>query len=218
MFDAAHTADRPLPSRSGRLLSLVRTLVAYGHRLITDLRQQPTQRNPAILTDTFGTSNLVAILARIALGICRARYLERKIVRTAAKIDAGPQPEPEPAPRAPRPARPRGPKLPPELPSNDTLSLLTRLPKPDQIAASVRRKSIGDVLADLCRDLGITRGHPLWDQLHEAIIEFGGNFVRLTMERLNRSFPIAHIVERLKAKPEAPPEPDSTGPPLPAAA
>ncbi|HTI83794.1 MAG TPA: hypothetical protein VL614_25360 [Acetobacteraceae bacterium] len=219
MSDAAATADRSPPSRSGRLLSLVHALVAYGHQLLATLRPGTStiRHDPAELAHTFGTSDLVVILTRIALAIRRAGFLERKIIRTADRIDAGPQPEPPP--RAPRVARPRGPKRAPERLPTDTLSVLSRLPNVDQIAASVRRQPIGAVLADLCRDLGITRGHPLWDQLHDAINEFGGNFIRLTMERLNRDFPIAHIAERLKQpRRKLLPEPDSTGPPLPAAA
>jgi len=221
MSDAANIADRPVPSRSGRLLSLVRTLVAYGHQLLASLRPGTTtiRHDPAHLVRTFGTSDLVVILTRIALAIRRAGFLERKIIRTAAQIDSGPQPEPEPLPRAPRRARPGGPARPRQTLPDDTLSVLGRLPNLDQLAARVRRQPIGAVLADLCRDLGITRSHPLWDQLHDAINEFGGNFIRLAMERLNRDFPIAHIVGRLKEPRHKPlPEPDSTGPPLCAAA
>ena len=60
----------------------------------------------------------------------------------------------------------------------DPQDLFGKLPTIDQIAARVRRQSIGAILADICRDLGITRDHPLWDELHDAI-EYGGSFVRL---------------------------------------
>jgi hypothetical protein len=88
------------------------------------------------------------------------------------------------------------------------------VPTPEQIAAKVRRQPIGAVLADICRDLGIAPSHPLWDELHLAVTEYGGNYVRLVMDRLNQAFPIARIVARLKARPAAPPEPAGTGPPL----
>ena len=92
--------------------------------------------------------------------------------------------------------------------------MLANLPTPDQIAAMVRRQPICAVLADICRDLGIAPSHPLWRELHLAINQYGGNWLRMAMERLDRAFPIADIVARLKAKPAAPPEPAGTGPPI----
>jgi hypothetical protein len=50
--------------------------------------------------------------------------------------------------------------------------------------------------------------------LYLAINEYGGSYIRLFMERLDRAFPIAHIVARLRARPADPPEPAGTGPPL----
>ncbi len=88
------------------------------------------------------------------------------------------------------------------------------MPTPEQIAAKVRRQPIGAVLADICRDLSIAPSHPLWDELHRAMNEYSGNYIRLVMDRLNQAFPIAHIVARLKARPAAPTEPAGTGPPL----
>ena len=214
---AALTTDPPKPSRSGRLLSLVRNLIDYGLSLAAALRQRATATDDAPdLTRVFGTGNLRLILARIACGLFRAGLLENKIVLIGARIDAPPPPRPVPTPRAPRviapPPEPRQPTRSQPQPT-DTASLLAALPTADQIAARMRRQPIGVVLADICRDLGIARGHPLWDQLHRAINEFGGNFMRLCNEWLNRAFPIAPIVARLKAAPPAPPPPIGTGPP-----
>jgi hypothetical protein len=216
MSAVAATADPPPPSRSGRLLALVRKLVDYGKHLAATLRQRTQADDTTELTRTFGTTDLVLILARIARGLHRAHLLEERIARTAARLDAEPRPKPEPSPRAlpcelqppsNRPARP-------EPQPTDPASPLANLPTPEEIAEKVRRQPIGAVLADICRDLGITRGHPLWDELHLAINEYGGNFIRLVMERLDQAYPIAHIVARLRAKPAVPPEPASTGPPL----
>jgi hypothetical protein len=215
MSDAAPTADLPPPSRSGRLLALVRKLVDYGKQVAAALRQRSTTADTTDLTRKFGTSDLLLILARIALGLHRARLLEERIVRTAARLDAEPQPKPTPSPRAPRALPPQAePRAPVLSQPTDTASQLARLPTVEQIAAKVRRQPIGAVLADICRDLGVTRGHPLWDELHAAINAYGGNFIHLVMDWLNRAYPIAHVVARLKARPEAPPEPASTGPPL----
>jgi hypothetical protein len=211
----AATSDLPPPSRSGRLLTLVRKLIDYGKQLAATLRQRVVPGDTTDLVRTFGTGDIALILARIAQGLHRAGLLEEKIARAATRLDAEPQPNPAPSPRAlpceadapsPRQTQPRQPA--------DAAPLLANLPTPDQIAAKVRRQPIGAVLADICRDLGIPPSHPLWDELHRAINHYGGNYIRLVMERLDRAFPIAHIVARLKAKPAAPPEPASTGPPL----
>ena len=220
MSEAATTADLHPPSRSGRLLALVQKLVNYGNQLLTSIRQHPpSAADKPHLLRTFGVADIVVILSRIALGVHRARFLADKISRAAAQLDSGTPTEPPPrAPCARVSAARRAPTLQLEEPEypNETLALLARLPNVDQIAAKVRRQPIGAALADICRDLGISRDHPLWDELHAAIIEFGGSLVRLFMDRLNRAFPIAHIVARLKANPAGTPEPDSTGPPAPA--
>jgi hypothetical protein len=224
MSDAAATADLLPQSRSGRLLTLVRKLWDYGLQISASLRQDPpaTDDDKAHLTRTFGVSNVMLILTRIALGLKRARFLERKITRAAAQIDAGSQPEPAPPRRArrtnssPTPRAPSPYRAPP--PDDETVALLVRLPTIGQIARKVLREPIGRALADICHDLGISEGHPLWDEIHAVITEFGGSVVAKVKTAFKQSSPLPRIEERLKTEPESPPEPDSTGPPLPAAA
>lgn len=215
--DAAHSVDLPPPSGSGRLLSLVRKLIGYGMQVAASLRQRTTPSDTTELARRFGTADLVVIAHRIALGLRRAVFLQERITHTAATIDAGPQPEPAPSrrnPRAPNADLPRPARLTrPEPQPTDTASVISRLPTISQIAAKVRRQPIGAVLADICRDLGIRRDHPLWDELHAAITEFGGSFIRLFRDKLNQACPIAHIVARFKAEAETEPEPAGTGPP-----
>jgi hypothetical protein len=217
MSAAATTADRPPPSRSGRLLSLVRSLIEYGKELAATLRQGALPGGMATLARTFGTSDLPLILARITQGLLRAGLLQEKITRTADRLDAEPQPKPAPSPRAPRPlpceAQPPSLRRAQTQQPADTDPRLVNLPTPEQIAAKVRRQTIGAVLADICRDLGIAPNHPLWKELRSAINAFGGNFIRMVADRLDQAFPMAHIMARLKAKPTDPPEPAGTGPP-----
>jgi hypothetical protein len=63
------------------------------------------------------------------------------------------------------------------------------LPTAEQIAAEVRRRPIGAVIVDICRDLGITGSHPLWREVQWAIIKHRGSLVRLVMAILGRPYP-----------------------------
>jgi hypothetical protein len=200
---------RPTPTKPLRPPAHARP---QAHRL-----RQGTRRH-ATPARTFGTSDIALILARIAQGLHRAGLLAEKIARTAARLDAAPQPKSASPPRARR-ALPSEAQLPSPRPAQTQQPTtpdprLANLPTPEQIAAKVRRQPIGAVLADICRDLGIKPSQPLWDELHRAINEYGGNYIRLVMDRLNQAFPLAHVIARLKAKPAAPPEPAGTGPPL----
>jgi len=53
----------------------------------------------------------------------------------------------------------------------------------------VRRRPIGAVIADICRDLGIIPTHPLWQELSVAIIWHGGSFNRLFKDIFDRVLP-----------------------------
>jgi hypothetical protein len=181
MSDAPPAASPdPPPSRVGRLLALVRKLIDYGR----DLAAKVQRRDPTTETRHFDTGDISLILARITRGLHRAQALEERLICNAARLDAARRPRPKPAiPKgyAPRPLEERG------QPDDPDRSLL---PKADQIAARhatgldpvVRRRPIGAVLADICRDLGILPSHPLWRELSEAIMFNGGNLARLVKE------------------------------------
>ena len=61
------------------------------------------------------------------------------------------------------------------------------MPTPEQIAAAVRRRPIGAVIADICRDLGILPNHPLWRELQVVIIREGGNFAVLVKDIITQA-------------------------------
>jgi hypothetical protein len=170
---SAAEAPDPKPSRASGLLSLVRRLIDYGRQLAATLRSDP---------HTFSTSDIALILARITSGLLRAEALEARIIRTAARIDAEPAPpraaslrQPPPA-RSPDQAREQGP------------GVDQGIPTPEQIAADVRRRPIGAVIADICRDLGIMPSHPLWRELQIAVIRHGGSLARLVKDIFDRAF------------------------------
>jgi len=199
----------PPQTPSGRLISLVHRLIDYGTQLAASFRQRNTDTAPDAAVG-FGTSSISVILARIALALHRARLLEQRIVRTAPRLDA-PAPIPPQPPRASPILAPKTPRISQPRPP------LAQLPTVEQIALKLRRQPIGRVFADICRDLGIRPSNPLWRDLQEAILRYGGNTARIIMEQLDRAFPIAHIAARFKRKRTAPPVLAGTGPPAAAA-
>jgi hypothetical protein len=90
------------------------------------------------------------------------------------------------------------------------------LPTPAQIAAEVRRRPIGAVIADICRDLGILPSHPLWRELQHAIIRYDGSLANLVEDFLDRAFQRpapAWPFTPLPAPALQSPAPAGTGPP-----
>ena len=120
---------------------------------------------------SFGICDLALILVRITRGLLLANALEARLVQNAARLDAVRRPRSAPAERKPRPARPAVPR------AEDPNAPLA-LPTEAEIAAWVRRRPIGAVVADICRDLGITCSHPLWRELRHAIMGEGGSYTR----------------------------------------
>jgi hypothetical protein len=201
-MSAAEAASDPKPSRAARLLGLVRQLIDYGRQLAATLRCNPPP---------FGPGNIALILARITHGLLRAEALEARIIRDAARLDAEPTPLRAPSHRKLQPAQ-AATARPGDVPG---LEPGVCLPTPEQIAAEIRRRPIGAVIADICRDLGIMPNHPLWPELRELIIRHGGNLARLVKDILERAFP-----RSASARPPAwpmpalqSPAPAGTGPP-----
>jgi hypothetical protein len=216
---AGTPAGRDKPSRAGGLLGLVRKLVSYGTFLAATLRQRGLGNHPAIQGRQFGTTNITLILARIARGLMRAAALEARLQRSAARLDAPLRPL---APRAPSgAAEPRPPRQRASpTATDDDAALLAHMPTPEEIAAEVRRKPIGEVIADIVRDLGIVPAHPLWRELSPAILCESGRHAALVIGIMKRprQMPIPeHWPEEpppnLWAGWSYSPEPAGTGPP-----
>jgi hypothetical protein len=70
------------------------------------------------------------------------------------------------------------------------------LPTEEQIAARhatgldpvVRRRPIGAVIADICRDIGIWPSDKLWPETRALITRYRGNLARLVKDILDRPF------------------------------
>jgi hypothetical protein len=179
------------PSRAAGLLGLVRKLTDYGTFLAGTLRQRGLGDHPIVHGLQFGTTNITLILARIARGLLRAAALEALLNRNAARLDA-PPPSSTAQSRQPAAARSAasGPSAPRRPASRDRTedddALLAQMPTPEQIAAEIRRRPIGEVIADICRDLGIIPAHPLWEELAQAILCERGRYAALIIDILKR--------------------------------
>jgi len=203
-------ADTDKPSRAGILLGLVRKLIDYGKELAATLRQRGAGADLYPLVLGFGTLDIARILACITCGLHRAQALEARLVRNAARLDAERKPAAAPSRRKPRAAAAT-----PPAPDDPRLA---RLPTPEQIAAQVRRRPIGAVLADICRDLGLTTNHPLWQELSHEIIRYGGSLAALHKDLCQRAVRTARSWLATRpaswvAPPAPPPAPGGTGPP-----
>jgi hypothetical protein len=228
---APDRASADMPSRIGRVLCLVRKLIDYGKNLANTVQQRAATPGFALFARPFGTADLAAILARITNGLRRAAALEAALCRRAARgrdltptpirlpAARGPrsapqvtpsdaQPEPQPADHAQAPRRAEDPRL-------------ARLPTEEEIAAEVRHRPAGAVIADICGDLGIAPGHldrAFWDELSHAIMMYGGSVVSF-LGKLDRRLSAVgsgdHSDRADPGWPTAPPQSPapSTGPP-----
>jgi len=203
-----------MPAALGRVLTLVRKLIDYGKQLAGTVQQRAAAPGFALFAKPFGTVDLAVILARITNGLRRAAALEAALLRRAASgRNLPPSPVRTPSVRTPRPARQVAPPTEAQ-PANHPR--LANLPTEAEIAAAVRRRPIGAVLADICQDLGIVPSDPLWQELSSAIIENGGSLATLFRDTFKRVWipvadPLATIV------PPMPPGWRAPRPPSPAA-
>jgi hypothetical protein len=203
--------------RSLRLIGLIRTLIDYGRQLIITARLRAGTPDFLAFAAPFGTTSLKVLVARIGCAISRAAHLEQKLEHEA-KLGGRYRPErarPAPGHRAPRAAsaaaRSRTVRT---KPARDPE--LRHLPSVAQIAAEIRRLPLQQVIATICRDLGITPEHELWQQLDQAVAAFG---VKLPVPKSEHgpARPRAHAAEPGAGAPQVEVPAASVQPPLPTA-
>jgi hypothetical protein len=168
-------ANAPAATRNGRLLGLLRKLVNYGNQLLNTLLQRPAVETLVMLVLPFGTRNLAVIVKRIARALLIAHALEDRLVR---------RPLPEIAwtgrVRSPAASKPRGPRK--AAPRSE----LADMPTAEEIADALRDRPVGEVIAQICRDLGIVMENPLWREIMAVVLEFHGNATKLTKDIVQR--------------------------------
>ncbi len=214
-----------MPAALGRVLSLVRKLIDYGKQLAATVQQRAAAPGFALFAKPFGTADLAAVLDRITNGLRRAAALEARLCQRAARgQDLTPSSIRMPATPGPRAARQVAPPdaQPEPQPADHTEDpRLARLPTEETIGAEVRRRPVGAVIADICRDLGITPGRldrAFWDELSHAIIAYGGSLAGFLGNLRRRLFAFGSGGHSDRADPGWPAAPPrllapATGPP-----
>jgi hypothetical protein len=179
-------ASAPAPSRTGRVLGLLRKLIDYGKEVVQTLqgRTTPTctDTDPGAVKRNFGTRDIALILLRTVRGLRLATALEARLVAHPLREPVAPAVARAPsdrAPRDPQPAMPRASRAPPPL---------SDVPSAEEIAEALRTRPLGVVVADICHDLGIVPSNPLWGEVMMVVTEFGGNFVTLLNKVVDRMF------------------------------
>ena len=129
----------------------------------------------------FGTTDLAMIFARITRGLRLAGALEERLMRHPVPEEKKPASTSALSQRQPRAARPPAARR-----ALDPDPRLAGMPTPEQIAADIRRRPVGAVIVDICRDLGILPGHKLWRELSLAIIDHRGSLTGLTKDIFRR--------------------------------
>jgi hypothetical protein len=172
-------ANAPVPTRTGRLLSVIRTLIAYGTGLVQALQERTSL--PASVARSFGTLDIALILSRIARGLQLATALEARVVAHPLRETAPSTAVRAPSDRTPPLAEPAAPRrrrpVPPPLPD---------MPTAEEIAEAARHRPVGAVIAEICRDLGIVPSNPLWHEVMLVVDEFGGNGLKLFNDVVDR--------------------------------
>jgi hypothetical protein len=208
-----------MPAAIGRVLRIVRRLINFGRQLAVTAQQRAATPGFALFAIPFGTADLAVILARITNGLRRATALEAALCQRAERgRDLKPSAAPLPAAYKPRAARQSAEPLPADPALDPRLALM---PTEAEIAAEVRRRPVGAVIVDICRDLGITPDQfdrAFWDELSLVIIDFGGSLAGFIADLNKRVYAFdlgAHADPAAPPWPAAPqrlPEP-ATGPP-----
>ena len=194
------------PARVTRVLVLLRWIIGYGAELAATIHQRATHPHFKYFASRFRHADLAQIAIRIRRGLMLAGALEAKLNDRAAKgRDIVPARVPRPTPSAPRPAELRQHRAPRRTNLIDLP--LDRLPTAEEIAEELRRRPLGAILADICRDLGLMPGDltgPLWAELRDTVIDYGGNLVTLVCKEAGHyRVPAPESGPRIQASPAA---------------
>jgi hypothetical protein len=185
------SAGVPTHSPACRVRDLLRKLIAYGQDLARTLQQRATTATLVTVALHFGTRDVALILARIARGLQLANALEARLLRRPIRPDADPDADAAAEPDADADAEPALARAPADRAKRTARRAVRRpslpdVPTAEEIAAALRHRPVGAVIADICRDLGIVPAHPLWREVMMVVIEHGGSLVTLFRDVMAR--------------------------------
>ncbi len=148
------------PAGFAGVLLVVRALIGFGRQMLATVRQGSNDRAAvAGIKLRFKTLDIAEIIARISRALTLAADLETRLEKLAARVPAECESD-EPSERQPRVRAATA--------ANDGL------PSAAAIAKRLRQRPIGAVLAEICRELGISARDPLWNQAFMPILNHGG--------------------------------------------
>jgi hypothetical protein len=150
------------------------TLITRAHNMAQDLTRRPHAISTLWITIRFGTQDIALILARLSRGLRLAAALYAALPEEP-KPQRAPRQRPQPeTPDFPWPdERPEPPARPEPMPlrRNQANDPFATLPTAHEIAALLRDRSIGDILTEICTELGIMTQDLFWNELEQILAE-----------------------------------------------
>jgi hypothetical protein len=201
---------RPVPEGIAAVLSILAILIDYGRHLADMVEHRTAWRGFATVAQFFGTAAPPVMLAHIQRGLMRAMALQHVLLQRAARgrdlrilarriraRRAAPQAAPQEAPPGADAAEPQPDEASPkEAPAarpahrtgpEEPLSFET-MPSMAEVEAKVRRRSPGQTIVAICRDLGISPSlceGTFWNRVFTAIHCYRGSVSKVVLE-MNR--------------------------------
>ena len=164
-----------LPARTSRLRRVLGKLITRAKQMAEDLTRRPSRGAAFWISVRFGTKDIALILARITRGLRMAAALQATLPKPQREAPA----RPAPAARKPR-------TRPAPVPRDNADSVLAALPTSKEIADQLRHRPIGDVLTEICIDLGILAVEDIWQELQSVLVENGGSPHKITRDAEQR--------------------------------
>ena len=181
---------RPVPPHIADLLALLHILLAFARHLTLTLDTRAAAGRFAVIAQFFGTARLAVIQARLARAILRIQALQRVLLNRARRgRDLVWLQRRQPRGRKPATTQPPTPDIQRRRtaplhrrPDPDAVPDLDALPTLAQLEADIRRRGIGQSVADICGDLGVSPSlceRRFWCAVSDTLAGYRGNLVRM---------------------------------------
>ncbi len=199
--------DSPVPPCIAALLRVVRILLGYGRDLEENIQHHAAHPRFPALAAGFGTHDVRRILFHIQRGILRVMMLERFLLARAAQgRDIDPVRPPAPAEPAEIEAleiklrAPAQPRQETRQKSDPHDPLHFSMPTMKALESQIRRQSVGQTIAEICMDLGVTPSGcngATWSEILRILMQFGANLEEFFDVRNRRRKTFQHERDKL---------------------